>query len=482
MKIRDRAWFTLLAMFGAFIWLRDRAWVASASETLPILAALPLFIWFGSPWRLPETRFRLDPAAIAASGLLLLAGLAADSTFLLAAAWTVALWSWLRGRSAEQPIVSPRLLLLPMMAFPWVSLDLERLGWWFRLSAAWSTEHLFAATGLAVTRHGTNLLVQGQPIDVTPACSGMHSLQAYLIAGILIAFIEQKPAPVRDGKVPTLPSSDSFLLENAFWISIATIPPLAWIANVIRVSTLTAAALTWGDDFARGWFHGIGGWFAVAIPFLCWWGILRTVKTFLPQPDPTNPEPQPDTAGSPPTTTRTPIASPTRILASIDPQWAILAFCIWQASDLVIAWSHSPFDSFGWLALLLWLTPQADRLIRRYVAGSNPLWRSQMEQPDSLPPVPLALWAALLACFLGILTDLHFLKHCALALACAGITSRFRFWLPWFLLSISWMPALGWVLAALHPVAVTSIRLTLAALAALLPLYGAWTAPRRTAP
>ena len=48
-------------------------------------------------------------------------------------------------------------MVLALLAFPWLSEDLPQLGWWFRLSAAWTAAHLFQVAGFGVTRDGTDL-------------------------------------------------------------------------------------------------------------------------------------------------------------------------------------------------------------------------------------------------------------------------------------------------------------------------------------
>ena len=255
MKPRDYLWLGGLLIGATFIWLRDLAWLPFASDTLPILGALPLFVWLGAPWRFQSTRPQLHGVSLAAAGLLLVAGILADFTLLLAAAWSLALWSWLRGRVSEA-VNLRRLILLPFMAFPWMTLDMAPVGWWFRVSAAWTTEHLFSVLGFAVVRQGTNLLVHGLPIEVAPACSGMNSLQAVLIAGIVLALHE-------------------FPYRRLYWLSLATLPVLAWGANVLRVCSVVAVALTWGSELAHGWCHDAAGWLILMAIFFCWWLAIR---------------------------------------------------------------------------------------------------------------------------------------------------------------------------------------------------------------
>jgi len=141
-------------------------------------------------------------------------------------------------------------------------------------------------------------------------------------------------------------------------------------------------------------------------------------------------------------------------LSKLRVEWGVLGFCAWQAVDIVTAWRHSPFDSLGWLALGIWLAPTLASAFRSRAQG--PLTRRSA----------LLCWLALLTCLIGILTDMNFIRHVALALACAAITPAFRFWGFWLALSLAWMSSLGWLLDGMPSFGVASARLGLAAIAA----------------
>ncbi len=253
MKLKDWLWLAALAGFAALIWGRDRSWGGNSSEVLPILGALPVFFWLGAPWRFTATPFALHTPTLAGAVGLFVVGTITNLTLLLALGWTLATWAWLKLRlePADRRRVF-RLLALLVMAFPWVTLDAGQVGWWFRLSAAWVTEQVYSLLGLVVTREGTFLKVQGLPVSVEAACSGLKALQAMLIAGTMLAYIQL-------GR------------NRLYWWSLPLLFVLAWVANTARVLMLTAAALTFGIEFAEGWFHAWGGWFVLMVMFaLCW--------------------------------------------------------------------------------------------------------------------------------------------------------------------------------------------------------------------
>ena len=250
MKGRDQLWLGALLVLALFIWLRDRTWLSSPDEVLPLLAAPAVFLWLGAPWHgWARTDVSLNFTLFAVALVLFVVGLALDVTLLLSLGWTLALWSWLATRVSPQKYSSlRRLLIFPLLAFPWLALDLPSLGWWFRLSAAWSAEHFFSALGLVVTRDGTQIVVQNFPVAVTPACAGLNALQAMLVAGSFMAFVQL-------GR------------SRWYWPALMVLPLVAWLANTLRVIMLSTVALTFGADAANGWFHQWGGWLVLMVMF-----------------------------------------------------------------------------------------------------------------------------------------------------------------------------------------------------------------------
>lgn len=242
-----------LVLLALFIWLRDTSWSSSSDDTLPILIALPLFYWIGRPWELTEPVSRISTRHIVITAALFLVGILLNSTLLLAVGWTYLLWSWLSERtpqSAHDKIA--KLLILPFMAFPWLTLDGQPLGWWFRLSGAYVTGAFYKLLGYGVTVDGTNLLIGGVPISVEAACSGLNTLQSMLIAGSVVAYL--------------------ILGESQrYWWNLPMLVVMAWVANTCRIIVIAAMALIWGVEFALGTFHTFGGWLLIMLMFLlCW--------------------------------------------------------------------------------------------------------------------------------------------------------------------------------------------------------------------
>ncbi|MSU57146.1 MAG: exosortase/archaeosortase family protein [Pedosphaera sp.] len=247
---KDIGFVAALVALAVFIWVRDLTWVSAAGDALPILAALPIFVWLGKPWRFQKDSPPRSIAAIALAAAGFVVGVVTELTIVLALSWTWLLWTWLRSRLSSDSLPAVRkLLVLPLLAFPWITLDGQWIGWCFRLSAAWAVAHLFALMGFGVVQNGTNLLVQGLPISVEAACSGLNTLQSMLIAGSMLAFI--------------------FLgQQRNFWWNLPGLIALAWIANTVRIITLVVASLTISPEFSQGMFHTWGAWLVLVLMFL----------------------------------------------------------------------------------------------------------------------------------------------------------------------------------------------------------------------
>jgi len=242
-----------LIMLAVFIWLRDTTWISSSDDTLPILVAIPLFIWIGSPWHFKDNPETPSLGWIALTAFLFLVGIAINSTLLLTLSWCALLWAWLSKKVTNESLPTlKKLMILPLMAFPWISLDADRIGWWFRLSGAWTTAQFFSLLGLDVKQEGTLLNVNGLPISVEVACAGLNTLQSMLIAGSVVAFLI-----LGDTK--------------RYWVNLPLLVVMAWVANTLRIILISAAALLITPAFSKGNFHVFGGWVVIMLMFcLCW--------------------------------------------------------------------------------------------------------------------------------------------------------------------------------------------------------------------
>lgn len=245
----DRGFLAVLAALAAFIWCRDLSWVSKADDTLPILVALPLFIWLGKPWNLREVEEPLLQSRLVAGVLAILTGIMTDVTFLLAAGWVLMFSAWLEARIVKEDLFRiRRLLIFPLLAFPWVVLDGKLIGWWFRLSGAAVSAQVFEMMGREAEAMGTSIVIDGLNVEVEEACAGIGALQSMLIAGSMAAYS---------------------ILGNSprYWWNVLFLVPLAWMANVARILGLSTVALVFSPKYAEGLYHTWGGAFILCLMF-----------------------------------------------------------------------------------------------------------------------------------------------------------------------------------------------------------------------
>lgn len=266
MAVRDICFFFLLLILAVFIWVRDLSGIPSLENTLPILISLPLFFYMGSPWKLKQ-----NPPPISYSNLIIgtagfILGILMDLAILLAASWTFILWIWLSTRLDEHDLPMIRkLMILPFLAFPWLNMEGNPLGWYFRLSGAWITAETFSSMGFNVVHEGTQIIVQGLPVEIGEACSGINTLQSMLIAGSALMYLYL-------GR------------QKAFWLNLPVLVAIAWLANTLRIIILCGTALTIGQEFAMGLFHTWGGWLVLFLMLCITWGILSLQVKYLTKP------------------------------------------------------------------------------------------------------------------------------------------------------------------------------------------------------
>ena len=262
----DYSILTILAAYALFIWLQDLNWISSLEDTLPILLALPVFIWIGWPWDfdLNSRPFPFQALFLALLGFI--AGLLVNSIALLSFSWTMALWGWLSTRlPSERLKATKRLLILPFMAFPWLILEGDIIGWWFRLSGAWTAELFFTTIGYNVIHEGTLIMIDNLPVGIDAACSGLNALQSMLIAGSVIAVLQLGD-------------------RSGFWLGILFLFLLAWVANTLRIISICLLGLLISPDYAQGVFHTWGGWLVLVIMFCLSWFFLGLMRAGFKSP------------------------------------------------------------------------------------------------------------------------------------------------------------------------------------------------------
>lgn len=233
-QMQPAGWF-LLAIYP-LIWLIDLSWWQLAPDVLIIVGILPL-AWLlnrraGVSGKSADRRPGLTKVAI----LLLTVGILLNQFSLMAFAW-----SWLATDYVfpATKLSRVRLWVLCTGAFPWILVEGQRVGWYFRLTGADLTVWLYDLLNYEVTGGGTLLEIEGLPISVETACSGLQLLQVLLSGGIALTLVR-------------------FPKEPGFWCMLALLPALAWFANTVRIIVISAWGLNFGAEAAVGAFHTWG--------------------------------------------------------------------------------------------------------------------------------------------------------------------------------------------------------------------------------
>jgi exosortase B len=102
-------------------------------------------------------------------------------------------------------------------------------------------EHVLYAVGYPIARSGVVLQVGSYQLLVADACSGLHSMFSLSGMGFLYMYLMQRTSLVRNLTL------------------IASILPIAFFANVLRVMLLVLVTYHFGDEAGQGVIHGAAG-------------------------------------------------------------------------------------------------------------------------------------------------------------------------------------------------------------------------------
>ncbi len=227
-----------LVLLGAacWIWQTSLTFQELPGDSLLLLAGIPLAIWCGAPWRCNASPERPNLGTLGAASLLLFLGSTIQSVLLMALAWTGLFNSWTRLAFNQSKRSRQAASYLAFLSFPWLAIEGIGIGWWFRETGAQAGAHVFKLTGFQVDRHGSTMVIDQLPVEVTEACSGMQTLQVFLLAGGILAFLESSSARCQ------------------LW-ALFMLPLAAWLANGVRLILVTISGLTFGVDAASGALH-----------------------------------------------------------------------------------------------------------------------------------------------------------------------------------------------------------------------------------
>ena len=113
-------------------------------------------------------------------------------------------------------------------------------------------EQVLYAAGYPIARSGVTLTIGQYQLLVADACSGLHSMFSLSAMGLLYLYLMQHTSTTRN------------------LIIMATILPIAFVANIVRVMVLVLVTYHMGDEAGQGFLHGFAGimLFVIGLLFL----------------------------------------------------------------------------------------------------------------------------------------------------------------------------------------------------------------------
>ena len=109
--------------------------------------------------------------------------------------------------------------------------------------------------GYPIARNGVVLTVGQYQMLVADACSGLHSMYSLSALGTLFMYIMPRRS----------------LLQSV--IMLASILPIAFVANVVRVIVLVLVTYHLGDEAGQGFLHGTAGFLLMLVALACFFAL-----------------------------------------------------------------------------------------------------------------------------------------------------------------------------------------------------------------
>lgn len=145
----------------------------------------------------------------------------------------------LRGTSAIRVAWFPLLYFIFMIPLPGILVD--AITGTLKSQIADIVESLLYLAGYPIARSGVILSIGPYQLQVADACSGLHSMFSLSALGTLFMYMMGRKTALHMG------------------IMLASILPIAFVANIIRVITLVLVTYYLGDEAGQGFLHGAAG-------------------------------------------------------------------------------------------------------------------------------------------------------------------------------------------------------------------------------
>lgn len=125
-------------------------------------------------------------------------------------------------------------------------------------------EQALYAAGYPIARNGVTLSIGPYQLLVADACSGLNSMFSLSAMGLLYLYLMQRTSVAR------------------ILILVASIWPIAFFANVMRVNILVLVTYYFGDEAGQGFLHGFAGILLFVIALLLLFALDGLLGLILP--------------------------------------------------------------------------------------------------------------------------------------------------------------------------------------------------------
>jgi len=253
-------WFVVLvgfcAMYGpVYWWAAQGIWQSEDHGHGPIILAVVIWLFWSIRGQLLGTPSEPSPAwgwPIFTFGLLMyFTGRVFNISILeFASQMPVAagLLLLMKGRAALRLAWFPVIYFMFMIPLPGILVDAITgpLKQWISSIV----ETILYAAGYPIARSGVIISIGQYQLQVADACSGLHSMFSLSALGTLFMFIMARKSR----------------LHNA--IMLASLLPIAFVANIVRVMVLVLITYYLGDEAGQGFLHGTAGMVLMVIALL----------------------------------------------------------------------------------------------------------------------------------------------------------------------------------------------------------------------
>ena len=128
-------------------------------------------------------------------------------------------------------------------------------------------ESILYMAGYPIARSGVILSIGPYQLQVADACSGLHSMFSLSALGTLFMYMMARKSK----------------LHNA--IMLASILPIAFAANIVRVMVLVLVTYYLGDEAGQGFLHGAAGMVLLLVALAILFGLDTLLASFIrPRP------------------------------------------------------------------------------------------------------------------------------------------------------------------------------------------------------